>query len=196
MKSYNLFPTIPFRRLVFSVGDINRSRVTHPRVSMPISVEKPNKLRLFKTVHFFLVSVINVSYIFHFYHLILVASLICTIFLYSRTSTNGHFFTTATSLTLQRPILLLLRRFVFLIVEASAKREWLVMNRRGPWEGYSFLPAFLCAHIFIERETSGYEADNDQFFRKHIPYIDSCLNLPTTVTFFCAQGGHCKEVQL
>ena len=31
---------------------------------------------------------------------------------------------------------LLLRRFVFLIVEASAKREWLVMNRKGPWEGY------------------------------------------------------------
>ena len=28
---------------------------------------------------------------------------------------------------------LLFRRFVFLIVEASAKREWLVMNRKGPW---------------------------------------------------------------
>ena len=41
MKSYNLFPTIPLQ-LVFSVGDINRSRVTHPRVSMPTSVEKPN----------------------------------------------------------------------------------------------------------------------------------------------------------
>ena len=26
-----------------------------------------------------------------------------------------------------------------------------------------FLPAFLCAHIFIKRETSGYEADNRQF---------------------------------
>ena len=31
------------------------------------------------------------------------------------------------------------------------------MNRKGPWEGYSrlarcLLPAFLCAHIFIERE--------------------------------------------
>ena len=42
---YNLFLTIPLRQLVFSVGDINRSRVTHPRVSMPMSVEKPNKLR-------------------------------------------------------------------------------------------------------------------------------------------------------
>ena len=52
---------------------------------------------------------------------------------------------------------LLLRRFVFRM--ASAKREWLVMNRKGPWEGYRCpLPAFLCAHIFIKRETSGYEA--------------------------------------
>ena len=42
------------------------------------------------------------------------------------------------------------------------------MNRKGPWEGYRrqakrrlarcLLPAFLCAHIFIERKTSGYEA--------------------------------------
>ena len=55
-----------------------------------------------------------------------------------------------------------LLRFVFRIVEASAKRERLVMNRKGPWEGYRqqakrrlarcLLPAFLCAHIFIERE--------------------------------------------
>ena len=33
---------------------------------------------------------------------------------------------------------------------------WLVMNCKGPWEGYKtarcLLPAFLCAHIFIERE--------------------------------------------
>ena len=43
------------------------------------------------------------------------------------------------------------------------------MNRKEPWEGYRrqakrrlarcLLPAFLCAHIFIKRETSGYEAD-------------------------------------
>ena len=32
---------------------------------------------------------------------------------------------------------LLLRCFVFLIVEVSAKSERLVMNRKGPWEGYS-----------------------------------------------------------
>ena len=47
----------------------------------------------------------------------------------------------------------LLRRFVFRMVESSAKRDPLVMNRKGPWEGYScLLPAFSCAHIFIERE--------------------------------------------
>ena len=35
------------------------------------------------------------------------------------------------------------------------------MNRKGPWEGYRrcLLPAFFCAHIFIKRETSGYEGD-------------------------------------
>ena len=31
---------------------------------------------------------------------------------------------------------LLLRRFVFRMAEASAKCEWLEMNRKGPWEGY------------------------------------------------------------
>ena len=43
-----------------------------------------------------------------------------------------------------------------------------MINRKRPWEGYRqqakrrlarcLLPAFLCAHIFIERETCGYEA--------------------------------------
>ena len=28
------------------------------------------------------------------------------------------------------------------------------------------------------------------------PYINSCLNLSTTATFFCPQGGRCGEVQL
>ena len=51
---------------------------------------------------------------------------------------------------------------------SQGRGERLVMNRKGPWEGYRrqakrrlarcLLPAFLCAHIFIERETSGYEA--------------------------------------
>ena len=47
----------------------------------------------------------------------------------------------------------LLRRFVFRMVESSAKLDWLVMNRKGPWKGYScLLPAFFLAHIFIKRE--------------------------------------------
>ena len=37
------------------------------------------------------------------------------------------------------------------------------MNRKEPWEGYYLLPAFLCAHIFIERETSGYEAEDEEY---------------------------------
>ena len=53
--------------------------------------------------------------------------------------------------------------------------ELLVMNRKGPWEGYRrqakrrlahcILPAFLCAHVFIEREreTSGFEAGPKSF---------------------------------
>ena len=45
---------------------------------------------------------------------------------------------------------------------SQGTRERLVMNRKGPWEGYRrqamrrlahcLLPAFLCPHIFIERE--------------------------------------------
>ena len=59
----------------------------------------------------------------------------------------------------------------FFAWQRRARNEWLVMNRKGPWEGYRrqakrrlarcLLPAFLCAHIFIKRETSGYEADNN-----------------------------------
>ena len=59
---------------------------------------------------------------------------------------------------LYRNTSLLLRRFVFLIVEASAKRVWLVMNRKRPWKGYrrrakpivSFPPSF--ARTFSSRE--------------------------------------------
>ena len=40
---------------------------------------------------------------------------------------------------------------------------------------------------------------NRHFFsslRTKNPYIASCLNLSTTATFFCPQGGRCREVQL
>ena len=41
------------------------------------------------------------------------------------------------------------------IIEASAKREWLVMNRKGPWEGYRWLSPSrlpLRAHFHRERD--------------------------------------------
>ena len=42
---------------------------------------------------------------------------------------------------------------------SQGRGERLPMNRKGRWEGYRReAPAFLCAHIFIQRETSGYEA--------------------------------------
>ena len=59
---------------------------------------------------------------------------------------------------------LLLRRFVFCMAEASVKRvtgdEPQGTMGRVPAAGLArcLLPAFLCAHIFIKRETSGYEA--------------------------------------
>ena len=54
---------------------------------------------------------------------------------------------------------LLLRRFVFRMVEASAKREWLVINHKGPREGYrrqakpvvSFPPSFSPTFSLRER---------------------------------------------
>ena len=53
-------------------------------------------------------------------------------------------------------VCLLCERFVFR-TEASAKCEWLVTKRKGPWESEtrlirSLLPAFLHAQAFIERE--------------------------------------------
>ena len=52
---------------------------------------------------------------------------------------------------------LLLRRFVFRMAEASAKRVT-GDEPQGAMGARFLLPAFLCAHIFIKRETSGYEA--------------------------------------
>ena len=56
----------------------------------------------------------------------------------------------------------------FFAWQRRARNEWLVMNRKGKCEGYRrqakrrlarcLLPAFLCTHIFIKRETSWYEA--------------------------------------
>ena len=56
---------------------------------------------------------------------------------------------------------LLLRRFVFHMAEESAKRVTGDHNKPQGTMGRVH-PAFLCAHIFIKRETSGYEA---------VPYV-------------------------
>ena len=50
------------------------------------------------------------------------------------------------------------------MIMASEKRKWLVMNRRGPWEGYispfvSFPPSFERTFSSRERKTSRYEAE-------------------------------------
>ena len=49
---------------------------------------------------------------------------------------------------------LLLRRFVFRMVEASAKRRCVVMNRKGPWEGYRrpLSPYRIPLHAHFHRE--------------------------------------------
>ena len=59
---------------------------------------------------------------------------------------------------------------------SQGRGERLVMNHKGPWEGYRrqakrrlarcLLPAFLCVHMFMERETSGCEAVSRMFNRK------------------------------
>ena len=79
---------------------------------------------------------------------------------------------------------LLLRRFVFRMAEASAKRVTSdepqgTMGRvqsageaRCPKRSLArcLLPAFHCAHIFIKRETSGYEAGFKRFTKKRQDY--------------------------
>ena len=61
----------------------------------------------------------------------------------------------------------LLRRFVFRMAEASAKRvtgekpQGTMGRVQTAGEARGLRPAFLCAHIFSERETSAYEAGND-----------------------------------
>ena len=62
------------------------------------------------------------------------------------------------------PTSLLLRRFVFRMAEASGKRvtgdepQGTMGRVQTAGEARCLLPGFLCAHIFMKRETSGYEA--------------------------------------
>ena len=93
---------------------------------------------------------------------------------------------------------LLLRRFISRIVEASAKRERLVMNRKGPWKRYrwrakphvspvvSFPPSFARSFSSRERETSGYEAG------VFLCLLDWCVVMPAGSYF---QGTQCTDRQ-
>ena len=49
----------------------------------------------------------------------------------------------------------------------------------------------LCSRV----STNGY-LSTMAIFLADSPYIDSCFNLSTMVTFFCPQGGRCREDQL
>ena len=65
------------------------------------------------------------------------------------------------------------------------------MNRKRSWKGYTRLPVFLCARIFIERETSGYEAITTVWTRLLVetslyPLIDIFV---FHVWFFFWRGG-------
>ena len=106
-------------------------------------------------------------------------------------------------------ISLLLRRFVFRMAEASAKRVTrLVMNRKGPWEGYRrvvfFPPSFARTFSWKERRL-GTRQDHDHSTSKsmfssfvpipHFPwkkmvtpkkkFIFSTTFCPAGATFFC-----------
>ena len=91
----------------------------------------------------------------------------------------------------------------FFAWQRRARNEWLVMIRKGPWEGYRrqakrrlahcLLPAFLCAHIFMKRETSGCETvllslhkirSLDFPINFQIAYYNSSLPFETYLTKF------------
>ena len=75
---------------------------------------------------------------------------------------------------------LLCGRFVFR-TEASAKCQWLVTKRKGPWEGEtrlirSLLPAslaFLHAQVFIERERER-ERERDVWVQGRVGVVLNC----------------------
>ena len=87
---------------------------------------------------------------------------------------------------------------------ASAKREWLMTKRNGPWKGERrqakrriariLFPAFLSAQIFIERETFdtfGCEADKIQLVIRGTQENLFCYNNGTLlrVPVMCALQG-------
>ena len=49
--------------------------------------------------------------------------------------------------------------------------------------------------VYSQTCTNGH-LSNTVIFLVYSPYIHSCFNLSTMATFFCPQGGCCREVQL
>ena len=76
-----------------------------------------------------------------------------------------------------------LKRLVYRIEEASAKRAWLVTKRKGLFKRKVF--AFPLSFARIERETSGYEAAQSPSLKKH--FADDSAGHPVIPTAW--QGG-------
>ena len=49
--------------------------------------------------------------------------------------------------------------------------------------------------LTVDPSTNGHLSTTATFLAD-CPYIDSCLNVCTKATFFCPQGGRCRQVQL
>ena len=82
---------------------------------------------------------------------------------------------------------LLLRLFVFCMVSHRGEHETQMAGEEG-----QLLPAFLCAQIFIERETSGYEAVvvAGTSYQMKEAFINSILLSGEGLTFFSNRTKH------
>ena len=79
---------------------------------------------------------------------------------------------------------LLLRRFVFRMAEASAKREWLVLNCKGPWEG---TPSRLSLRArFKERRLGTRQWSIHWFWRLYLSNLLLMLSFSTRKHIFTA----------
>ena len=71
----------------------------------------------------------------------------------------------------------------------SAVASWNKLSIQCPQEKK---PYFICT----QNSTNGHLSKQPIFLARSSPYIDTCLNLSTTATFFCPQGGRWGAAQL
>ena len=128
------------------------------------------------------------------------------------------------------PIMTSMMSFSFLLLPASssgasffawqrrARNEWLVIHRKGPWEGYRrqakrrlarcLLPAFLCAHIerdvwvrgsptTIRPQTNDFRLKTCRVPKWHAFSTDSFISVPVSKLFCLSinipiQSNHCE----